>query len=142
MLFTSSTDVYLSLNGEVIPNHGYVEIGGIGSSNTDALLCHTDGSSSGGDWFAPAGTRVGGLGSTDVPGFDRNRDTMLVRLRRNSGTPKEGIYWCRVNDATETFQMEYVGLYNTGGGIYSKFHIPISTTLSTNDLRSDYDINS
>ena len=42
MLFTSSTDVYLSLNGEVIPNHGYVEISDIGSSDITALLCHTD----------------------------------------------------------------------------------------------------
>ena len=124
MLFTSSTDVYLSLNGEVIPNHGYVEISNIGISNDDtALLCHTNRppppgiAQSGGHWFAPNGTEVGSLGSTDVPGFDRNRGPMLVRLRRNSGTPNEGIYWCDVNDAAETPQTIYVGLYNTGGGI-------------------------
>ena len=122
MLFTSSTDVYLSLNGEVIPNHGYVEISDIGISDDDtALLCHTNrpasGDTSGGHWFAPDGDRVGIIDSTDVPGFERNRSPMLVRLRRNSGTPNEGIYRCEVNDATETYQTVYVGLYNTGGGI-------------------------
>ena len=121
-IFTSSTDVYLSLNGEVIPNHGYVEISDIGSSDSTALLCHTNrppppGSVvSGGHWFAPDGDRVSVQGSTDVPGFERDRVPMLVRLRRNSGTPDEGIYQCDVNDATETPQTVYVGLYNTGGG--------------------------
>ena len=122
MLFTSSTDVYLSLNDEVIPNHGYVEISDIGSSDTDALLCHTNRPppigdvSSGGHWFAPDGDRVGNIGS---PGFGRNKAPMLVRLRRTTGTAAdEGIYRCDVNDATETSQSVYVGLYSTGRGMY------------------------
>ena len=122
MLFTSSTDVYLSLNGEVILNHGYVEMSDIGISDDDtALVCHTNrpasGATSGGDWFAPDRTRVGTLGLSTVPGFDRTRGPMVVRLRRNSGAPDEGIYWCDVNDAAETPQTVYVGLYNTGEGI-------------------------
>ena len=124
VLFTSSTDVYLSLNGEVIPNHGYVEISDIGSSDTTALLCHTNrppspGSiTSGGDWSAPDGTRVGSLGSTDVPGFERNRDPMVMRLRRTTGTPDEGIYQCSIYEqgATETTNV-YVGLYSSGRGM-------------------------
>ena len=115
-----STDVYLSLNDDVIPNHGYVEIIDIGLSDSTALLCHTNrpavNPNSGGDWFAPDGNRVGNPGSTDVPGFEKTRGPMLVRLRRSSGTPEEGIYQCDVNDATETHQTVYVGLYNTGGG--------------------------
>ena len=123
MLLTSSTDVYLSLDGEVIPNHGYVEISGIGSSDTTALLCHTNrpanGANSGGDWFAPDGTPVGVVASTTVPGFGRNKGPMVVRLRRNSDTaPDEGIYWCTVSDAEDASQSVYVGLYNTGGGMY------------------------
>ena len=122
MLFTSSTDVYLSLNGEVIPNHGYVEISDIGSSDTTALLCHTNrppppGSAhSEGDWFAPDGDRVDG---TDVPGFGRNRGPMVVRLRGRTSipAPAEGIYWCTIFDDSETSQTVYVGLYNTGGGM-------------------------
>ena len=116
-------DVYLNLNGEVIPNHGYVEISDIGSFDTTALLCHTNrpvpaGSThSGGDWFVPDGVRVGTIGNSTVPGFERNRGPMLVRLRRNSGTPDEGIYQCEVNDAAETPQTVYVGLYSSGEGI-------------------------
>ena len=126
MLFTSSTDVYLSLNGEVIPNHGYVQLSDIGSSDTTALLCHTNkpasnGANSGGHWFAPDGTAVGIVDSITVPGFGRSRGPMVVRLRRSSNTaPDEGIYKCSVDDAAETLQTVYVGLY-TGGGIYSKF---------------------
>ena len=41
---------------------------------------------------------------------------MVVRLKRASGTPPEGIYRCTIEDATSTVQIVYVGLYNTGGG--------------------------
>ena len=114
------TDVYLSLDGIVIPNHGYLDISGIGSTDATALLCHTNfppppGSThSGGDWHAPTGTRVSG---TDVPGVTRTRDPMVVRLKKTSGAPPEGIYQCTIEDAPSTVQMVYVGLYNTGEGI-------------------------
>ena len=36
------TDVYLSLNGDIIPNHGYVLISDIGFTDDTALLCHTN----------------------------------------------------------------------------------------------------
>ena len=42
---------------------------------------------------------------------------MVVRLKRASGTPPEGVYQCTIDDATLTVQIVYVGLYNTGGGI-------------------------
>ena len=119
----SSTDVYISLNGEVIPKHGYVEISDIGSSDSTALLCHTNrhasGANSGGDWFAPDGTRVGGFGSTDILGFERNRGPMVVRLRRRTSdsSPDEGIYICVISDATDILHTAYVGLYYSGGGI-------------------------
>ena len=113
--------VYLSLNDTIIPNHGYVMINDIGTTNDNALLCITNrpasGGTSGGDWFAPDGDKVGGLGSTDVPGFGRNRGDMVVRLqRRNTGTPEQGIYHCVVEDANNIPQTVYVGLYNSGGG--------------------------
>ena len=104
----------------VIPNHGYVNISDIGSTDDSALLCYTNfpppsgSTTSGGDWFAPDGTRVDG---TDVPGVTRTRAAMVVRLWRISGDPPEGIYQCTIDDATSTVQMVYVGLYNTGGGI-------------------------
>ena len=116
--------VYLSLNDGIIPNHGYVEISDIGTAGDDtALLCITNrppptGSShSGGDWFAPDGTRVPAYGS-DVPGFRRNRGPMVVRLYRNTATgpPAEGIYYCQIQDNTDTLQTLHVGLYHNGAG--------------------------
>ena len=117
-----SQTVYLSLNGDIIPNHGYVMISDIGSTDNTALLCHTNrpasGGNSGGDWYAPDQTRVAG---TDVAGFRRNRDPMVVRLLRITATdpPAEGIYDCVTRDDTFTAQTVYVGLYNSGGGIFS-----------------------
>ena len=125
------TDVYLSLDGTVIPNHGYVEISDIGSTDDSALLCHTNNppppgsTNSGGDWLAPDGNRVF---VTAVPGVTRNRDPMVVRLWRASGTPPEGIYQCRIQDAASTFQSSvYVGLYNTGEGIIQRRLLDRST---------------
>ena len=102
-----------------------MDIRHIGSTDNTALLCITNrpppsGSAiSGGDWFAPDGTRVGGTDSYDVPGFGRNRDPMVVRLKRNVGTgpAAEGLHYCVVLDNTQTNQTVYVGLYN-GGGMY------------------------
>ena len=120
------SDVYLSLDGVVIPNHGYVLINDIGFDGTGTpLLCHTNRpppnggpANSGGDWISPTDATVGNINSGDVPGFGRNRGPMEVRLWRQSGTgtPVEGIYRCEVMDATDTLQTVYVGLYNDDGG--------------------------
>ena len=114
------TDVYLSLNGTVIPNHGYVEIDDIGSTDDSALLCHTNrppyypgSANSGGDWFAPDRTRVY---STYVPGIIRNRGPMVVRLQRTSGIPPEGIYKCSLEDDSSEVVHVHVGLYNSVQG--------------------------
>ena len=109
-------DVFLSLNGAVIPNHGYVAINDISFSDNTALLCITNrpGTPTSGGWYGPDGTRVYG---TDVPGVTINSGYKVVRLlKRTIGIAPEGIYWCSVEDATSTFQTIYVGLYNTGGG--------------------------
>ena len=127
---TPGIHVYLTLNGTFIPNHGYVVISDIGNT---ALICNTNRIAdftvnlsgnrtrfhSGGDWHAPNGTIVGDLDESTVPGFERDRRPMKVRLHRNTstGTPSEGIYYCVVEDDTFTEQTVYVGLYNNGGGI-------------------------
>ena len=61
----------------------------IGSTDDTALTCQSNippspGSphSSGVDWFAPGGTRVG---DGNVPGFTTNRGPMVVRLKK---------HWC------------------------------------------------
>ena len=118
-IIVTHTDVYLSLNDDIIPNHGYVEISRIGSTDATALLCHTNNppptpsGTSGGEWYAPDGTRV--VGSV-VPGVTRNRGPMVVRLGESTGTPLEGIYRCEIEDADDTLQTVYVGLYNAGAG--------------------------
>ena len=115
--------MYLSLNGEIVPNHGYVDINDIGSNDPTALLCNTDRGpdsigDSRGDWFAPDGTTVGNTANNRVPGFVRNRGSMVVRLLRDTGPDPaaEGIYRSSILDAEGNDQMVYVGLYNTGNG--------------------------
>ena len=94
----STAGVHLSLRNKLIPNNSYVVMGDIGSTDDTALLCHTNEPSrrdSEGDWFAPNGTKVGTYTDSiprDVPGFGRNRDPHVVRLKRSSdGTPPERV---------------------------------------------------
>ena len=101
-------------------------ISDIGSTENTALICNTNRPvidrfntrHSGGDWYGPSGTRVGSIGSDDVPGFVRTKGPMVVRLLRNTATdpPSEGIYHCVVEDDTMTEHTLYVGLYNIGSG--------------------------
>ena len=119
------TVVYLSLNDDIISNHGYVVISDIGSTDDTALICHTNrpatlnnNADSGGNWFGPDETRVDFNGN-NVPGFRRNRGPMMVRLLRNTATdpPSEGIYHCLVEDNRLTSHTVHVGLFNSGGRI-------------------------
>ena len=119
--------MYLSVNDVIIPNNSFVVISDIGSTENTALICNTNRSvannfnkrHSGGDWYGPSGTRVGGMGSDDVPGFVRTRGSMVVRLLRNTATdpPSEGIYHCAVEDDTMTEHTLYVGLYTSRGSV-------------------------
>ena len=119
------TDVYLSLNNVIIPNHGYVTINDIGSNDMSALICNTNSTASNkelGDWFSPSGAKVGGINSGPnsenyIPGLFRTREPKRLQLLRvTTGPPPEGIYHCEVNNTRETFQKLYVGLYNTRSG--------------------------
>ena len=102
-------------------------ISDIGSTDDTALLCHTNrppppgSTSSGGEWYGPDGTRVT---DTAVPGFQRDRGPMVVRLKKSTstGTPSEGMYKCSIKDTESIPKTVYVGLYNIGGGnIICKF---------------------
>ena len=107
-------------------------ISDIGDTDDTALICNTNRIAnisvslsggrkrfhSGGDWHPPNGAIVGDLGNDDIPGFERNRGPMVVRLHRRTASdpPSEGIYYCVVEDDTFINQTVYVGLYNSGGG--------------------------
>ena len=141
--------MFLCLKGDIIPSHGYVDISDIGSTEDTALICHTNRPAtlssggntmmhSGGEWVGPDGTAVGTRYSNehDVPGFRRNRGPGVVRLIRYTTsrdpslngmtfTPPEGIYHCEVEDATLTQQTVYVGLYNSGRGIYMRKYVHV-----------------
>ena len=105
-------------------------ISDIGYTNDTALLCNTNHPPpptkrhSGGDWYAPNGTKVN-FTSVTGSGFRINRGPMVVRLKKRTdtdaastgtGTPPEGIYRCSIKDAVMIRQRVYVGLYNSGGG--------------------------
>ena len=80
-------------------------------------------SNSGGAWFRPDQSEVSS-GVSSV-GFRRNRGSMVVRLYRNTATdpPVEGIYYCQIEDDTNTFHIVSVGLYNSiGGNVYTQCH--------------------
>ena len=113
------TDVYLSLNGSVIPNHGYILISDIGFTDETALLCNTNLAPSDdqmyyeGSWFSPNKTKVHEEGAQ---GFLSNRDASVVRLKKINSTDdlQQGLYSCEINDtSTDTV---YVGLYHGAEG--------------------------
>ena len=119
LLQVSIAGTYMSLNGDIIPNHGYVVISDIGYTDDSALICHNNRPATlfhSGDWFAPDVTRVS---HTDVPGFRRNRAPMMVRLLRNNATdpPSEGIYHCLVENYSGIIWALFVGLYGSEGGM-------------------------
>ena len=130
--------MYLSLNDVIIPNNSHVMIIDIGSTENTALICNTNRPvinnlrHSGGDWYGPSGTRVGGMGSDGVPGFVRTRGPMVVRLLRNTATdpPSEGIYHCVVEDDTMTEHTLYVGLYKSRGSLPSSKCVVITSVIS------------
>ena len=133
ILCVAYIDVFLSLNGAVVPNHGYVAISEIGFSDNTALLCNTNrpGTLTSGNWYAQDGTRVD---DTSVPGVIRNRGPMVVRLKWTTGTAPVGIYGCSVNDAASTLHTVYVGLYNTGRGNVWFLNVHYTGTLYTQGI--------
>ena len=127
MMHTNThADFYLSLNGIIVPNNGYVDISNIGSYS-NSLQCHYPDRNrfcdSQIDWFAPDGTRV----NNGVPGlytenhyhyYHYYRNYLVLALEQTyTATPQRGIYSCSVDNSALTTRTIYVGLYNNGEGI-------------------------
>ena len=115
-----AADVHITLNEDMISNHGYVNVNDIGSEIPNALLCHTNynGPNSGGNWYGPDETRVlDRFDRYEHHGFHRNRGPGVVRLLRGStDTPLFGIYRCTIRDADLIEQSVFAGIYNDSNG--------------------------
>ena len=92
----------------------------------DALTCVTDqpfccrppytsalGQTALGNWYFPNGTRV--VSSGMQWDFHRIRGQMLLHLQRRRGGVN-GIYHCKIPDATNVTQTIYIGVYTAGTG--------------------------
>ena len=114
-----ATDVYITLNGDMISNHGYVNVSDIGSETQNALLCHTNYQRNfGGNWYGPDEARVlGRLERYEPHGFHRNRGPAVVRLLRgDTDNPLLGIYRCTIRDADSIEQSVFAGIYDDSNG--------------------------
>ena len=105
----------LSLDGETVPNEGYVIASIIGVEN-NALLCNTDrnGCCRSGDhpngtaqgrWYRPNGTEVMSFTTEKAANptqdfFSRNRGTGVVRLHRRGNPSQRGRFHCVIPDAS------------------------------------------
>ena len=125
----SQTTPYVSLMGQALANHSYVNLTLVGDNDTDGshntVRCITDlgtccGGGQGihrGDWYFPDGgvvpSRPGG------PDISRTRGSQRVTLhRRNNAMEPTGIYHCEVptvavydDSDTSIRETVYVGLY-------------------------------
>ena len=123
---------YVSLMGENLPNHAYVDLTLVGNDTTDpgnTVRCHTDLETCctgyqgvhRGDWYFPDGSILAGPGSGDI--YIRRGPQVIHLRRRNNAMSPSGIYHCEipteaVNDDVDTITGEtvYVGLYPPNEG--------------------------
>ena len=126
----SQTVPYVTLLGNTLSNHSYVDLSQVGDdytgSDSNTVQCHTDLSTCcrsdygphRGDWFPPGSeTR---LPWHSEPGdIFEDRQEMVVHIRRrNNATGPSGIYRCVIatlavhNDSDQSVgETVYVGLY-------------------------------
>ena len=117
---TVLSGIYLSLNGEIIPNDSYILVTAIGEGS-GGLLCNTDrsdccrgsyGAAAQGQWYFP-----------DPPGdqvliedmrtgnfFYRDRETGVVRLNRRNNPTERGRFRCEIPDINGDMVTLYVNI--------------------------------
>ena len=139
----SQTAPYLTFMGEILPNHGYVNLSlmmypGNDDNTADissTVICHTDlntccgGGDGHGEWYFPNGTALPGAGIRNVNQHSiavRRLSTQRVRLQRGpvssviSPIPS-GMYRCDIETVAVSDQGStgretvYVGVYESGG---------------------------
>ena len=115
----SQTAPNLNFKGNNIPNHGYVDLTTVGTSDPNDVQCHTDlltccSGAQGpdrGDWYFPNGNRLPFSSSSDVY---EGRGDQVVRLFYTSNGGTSGIYHCDV-PTSDGRKSAYIGLYISGG---------------------------
>ena len=128
---------YVSFMGEILPNHAYVNLSLVGSSDSNSVQCHTDLDtccrvSYGihlGDWNPPDSEQrlpFMTVASADIYEF-RGAQRVDLRRRNNADMPS-GICRCDIptnavhdDDNITVRESVYVGLY-ASGGIYVHSH--------------------
>ena len=124
----SPTGPRLSLQGEIIPNNGFVSAENIGQLDTLALLCMTDSASccsnrvSEQQWLFPNGTRVPlrGSGWTIWTSYDDG----IIRLHRQTDSDEQvqGLFRCQIPNQFRVSLTLYVGIYPTNESKQTKSH--------------------
>ena len=121
----------LSFMGQTVPNHSYVDLSLVGTSDSNSVQCHThlgtccnntEGSHRG-DWYFPNGSRLL-FSSTGGDIFEQRVAQRVDIHRRYNATSPSGIYRCDIptdavydNTGSSVRDTVYVGLYTKGGGI-------------------------
>ena len=117
--------MFLSLNGVIVPNNGYVlasSIGGIG----DGIVCNTDRNDCcraqdnpnrgvQGHWYDPEGNEVGSftMEHDKEPSqqfFARNRDRGIVRLYRGGNPSEREQFCCEIPNTSRDTETHYVNI--------------------------------
>lgn len=117
--FSTSADVYLTLNGEVIPNHALVNLGDIGTIGR--IQCHSNDPGHGGTWHAPDGESYNKR-NPNYFGFKFTTGQNFSTLEKVSENPTNGIYECLINEKEITHTLR-VGIYDDGKGNNNNFLI-------------------
>ena len=124
---------YVSFRGETLPNHSYVNLTEVGVPFVRAaeygVECHTNLTTCcsrregehRGDWCSPDGSRLPFSADSDI--FERRTMQQVYIARRNNANSTSGIYRCdiQVNNALQSRQSVYVGVYHSGGKRHSIF---------------------
>ena len=97
-MYVYTAGVYLSLGGIRITNNSHVDIDSIGTSDsdTDALLCHTDGAD--GKWHYYNSTNVEDISAVkDTSAFVSNKNQTVAKLFRTNTTTIGERFYCMAN---------------------------------------------
>ena len=98
---------------------------------------HVVGQTALGNWYFPNETRV--LSSGVPRDFHRTRGQMFLRLQRRRGGVN-GIYHCKIHDATNVTQIIYIGVYTAETSEWYIYILLFCSTIVTLQLVQESEI--